>query len=186
MFFSAVRNVSSSLRGSQTAALSRLAQIESRIRSRQQSGQWAKPAKDQTSDLGIQVQPPAAAQSPEASGQLSAQSSSEHSLKGNRFLKSNAAITAAAAARAPQSPDVGVRFRSRAADAVVPSLGLETNSGRVLSGVCLESDEEDMRKLLGDSLNSMDNSFLIPGRAADKVPFSFEHCSDCFRLGFMA
>ncbi|KAE8293826.1 putative protein C19orf44 [Larimichthys crocea] len=163
------RNVSSSLRGSQTAALSRLAQIESRIRSRQQTGQWAKPAKDQTSDLGIQVQPPAAAQSPEASGQLSAQSSSEHSLKGNRFLKSNAAITAAAAARAPQSPDVGVRFRSRAADAVVPSLGLETNSGRVLSGVCLESDEEDMRKLLGDSLNSMDNSFLIPGRAADKM-----------------
>ncbi|TKS74147.1 hypothetical protein D9C73_008228 [Collichthys lucidus] len=160
------RNVSSSLRGSQTAALSRLAQIESRIRSRQQTG--PKPAKDQTSELGIQVQPPAAAQSPEASGQLSAQSSSEHSLKGNRFLKSTTA-TAAAAARAPQSPDIGVRFRSRAADAVVPSLGLETNSRRVLSGVCLESDEEDMRKLLGDSLNSMDNSFLIPGRAAEKM-----------------
>lgn len=79
------------------------------------------------------------------------------------------------ACRSPQGPDVGVRSRSGAADAVVPSAGSETKSARVVNGVSLESDEEDMRKLLGDSLSSMDNSFLIHGRpssirTADKVP----------------
>ncbi|XP_051233674.1 uncharacterized protein C19orf44 homolog [Dicentrarchus labrax] len=168
------RYVSSSQRGSQNAALSRLAQIESRIRSRKQAGQGLKPAENQTSDMGIP--PPPAAQSLEASVQLSAaQSSSDQSLKGKVFPKNNTtkavnnSNAAAAAARSHQGPDVGVRSRSRAADAVVPSAGSETKSVRVVSGVSLESDEEDMRKLLGESLDSIDNSFLIPGRPADKM-----------------
>ncbi|XP_037624754.1 uncharacterized protein C19orf44 homolog isoform X1 [Sebastes umbrosus] len=169
------RNVSSSQRGSQTAALSRLAQIESRIRSRkqvqEQARQEQRPAGNLTSDVGISPPPPPpAAQSLEAS-------SGDQNLKGRSFLKSktalavnssDAAAAAAAAARSPKSADVGARSRSRAADAVVPS------SVRVVSGVSLESDEEDMRKLLGDSLDSTDNSFLMPRRpssirTADKM-----------------
>lgn len=171
--------MSSSQRGSQTAALSRLAQIESRIHTRKQARQGPVPAENLTSDLEIS-QPPAA-QSLEASVQLSAQSSSDQSLRGNRFLKKNVAVAVnnSAAARSPEGTDVGVRSRSRAADAVVPLVGSDTKSVRVVSGVSLESDEEDMRKLLGDSLDSMDNSFLLAGRhsskrSADKVLFSFE------------
>ncbi|XP_044055759.1 uncharacterized protein C19orf44 homolog isoform X2 [Siniperca chuatsi] len=164
------RYVSSSQRGSQTAALSRLAQIESRIHSRKQTRQGPIPAENLTSDLGIS--PPAAAQSLEASVQLSAQSSSDQNLKGKRFLKNNIPVAVnnsnTAAVRSPKGPDVAVRSRSRAADAIVPSAGLETKSVRVVSGVSLESDEEDMRKLLGDSLDSVDNSFLIPGRPSSK------------------
>ncbi|XP_070816853.1 uncharacterized protein C19orf44 homolog isoform X2 [Chaetodon trifascialis] len=162
------RNVSSSLWGSQTAALNRLAQIESRIRSRQLAGQGPKSAENLTSDLG--VSPPPAAQSTEASVQLSAQRNRDQSLKGTRFLKNNTAVinsNPAVAARAPQGSDVGVRSRSRAADAVVLSVGLETKSVRVVRGVSLESDEEDMRKLLGDS-DSTDNSFLIPARPSSE------------------
>lgn len=156
--------------------MNRLAQIESRIRSRQQAGQGPKSAENLTSDLGIS--PPPAAQALESSVQLSAQSNSDQSLKGKRFLKSNTAVNNSnpAVARGSQGSDVGVR--SRAADAEVPSVGLETKSVRVVRGVSLESDEEDMRKLLGDS-DSIDNSFLIPGRpsskrTADKVFFNSE------------
>ncbi|XP_070765531.1 uncharacterized protein C19orf44 homolog [Enoplosus armatus] len=165
------RYMSPSQRGSQTAALSRLAQIESRIRSRKQVQEQARqPAGNLTSDLGISPPPPAA-QSLEASVQLSAQSSSDQSLNGKHFLKNTS--DAAAAARFPKGPDVGVGSRSRAA------ARLETKSARLVSGVSLESDEEDMRKLLGDSLDSTDSNFLIPGRPSsirttDKVPFNFE------------
>lgn len=100
--------------------------------------------------------------------QNSAQSSSDQSLRGKRFLKSSTAVAlnnsntaAAAAATSPQGPDVGVRSRSRAADATL----------RVVGGISLESDEEDMKKLLGDSLDSEDKSFLTPG---NKVPFNFK------------
>uniref|UniRef100_A0A8C2XMZ3 DUF4614 domain-containing protein n=1 Tax=Cyclopterus lumpus TaxID=8103 RepID=A0A8C2XMZ3_CYCLU len=164
------RNMSSSQQGSQTAALSKLAQIESRIRSRKQVQEEArrgpKPVENQTSGVGIS--PPPAAQSLEAPVPLSAQSSSDQSLKGIRFLKNKAAVTvnnittataAAAAAGLPKGGDVGVRSGSRAALA-----GLEAKSVRVVSGVSLESDEEDMRKLLGDSLDSVGDSVLVPGR----------------------
>ncbi|XP_073332784.1 uncharacterized protein C19orf44 homolog [Pagrus major] len=153
------RNVSSSLRGSQTAALSRLAQIESRVRSRQQVGQATKPAENFTSDFGVSP-PPAAAQSLEASVQHSAQSSSDQSPRGKRFLKCKTAV-APNNSNTAAGPDVGVRSRSRAADAVVPSASL-----RLVGGVSLESDEEDMKKLLGDSLDSEDKSFLTPQRAS--------------------
>ncbi|KAM6939069.1 uncharacterized protein C19orf44 homolog isoform 1-T2 [Lycodopsis pacificus] len=173
------RNVSSSQRGSQTAALSRLAQIESRIRSRkpvqvqEQARQGPTPAVNLNSD--VEVSPPPAARSLEAPVQLSAQSSSDQI----RFLKKKTAVAGnnitTAAARSPKGADVGVR--SRAADAVVPLAGLETKSVRGVSGVSLESDEEDMRNLLGDLLDSVDNSFLIPGRrssmrTADKMGHS--------------
>lgn len=103
--------------------------------------------------------------------QNSAQSSSDQSLRGKRFLKSSTAVAlnnsnTAAAATSPQGPDVGVRSRSGAADAVVPLASL-----RVVGGISLESDEEDMKKLLGDSLDSEDKSFLTPG---NKVPFNFK------------
>lgn len=106
--------------------------------------------------------------------QHSAQSSSDQSLRGKRFLKSRTAValsnsnTAAAvsAATSPQGPHVGVRSRSRAADAVVPLASL-----RVVGGVSLESDEEDMKKLLGDSMDSEDKSLPTPG---NKVPFNLE------------
>lgn len=112
--------------------------------------------------------------------QLSAQSSSDTSLKGKRFLKNVTAVAVNNSnTAAPKEADFGVRSRSRAADAVVPSGGLATKSIRAVSGVSLEIDEEDMKKLLGDSLDSIDNNFLIPGRPsfirrADKVPFNFE------------
>ncbi|XP_071343404.1 uncharacterized protein C19orf44 homolog isoform X2 [Trachinotus anak] len=146
--------------GSQTAALSRLAQIESRIRSRKQAQEQAR--------QGISPQPEAASQSLEGSMPDSAQSSTDQSPKGRRFLKNKAAVavdsTNTAAPGSQKGPDVGVRSRSRAAGAVIPSAGLEMKSLRIVSGVSLESDEEDMRKLLGDSLDSTDDSLLRPRR----------------------
>lgn len=154
------------LRGSQTAALSRLADIESRIRSRKQVGQLLKPA----SDLGTSPTPaPPAAAAPQ-SVRLSPQSSGEQSPRGKRFLKSSRAEGVNTSK--PAGPDVGAGSRSRAADAAGPSAGLEM---RRLTGVSLESDEEDMKKLLGDSLDSIDTSYLPhgrpkPTRTADEVP----------------
>ncbi|XP_042271508.1 uncharacterized protein C19orf44 homolog isoform X2 [Thunnus maccoyii] len=171
------RYVSSSQRGSQTAALRRLAQIESRIRSRKQAQEHEreglKPAHNLTSDMGISP-PPVVSQSLEAPVFLSVQSSSEESQKGKRFLKSKAAVavdgsdTVAAAAGSPKGPDVGVRSRSRAADVSVPLVDLESKSVRIVSSVSLESDEEDMRKLLGNSLDSTDNSLLRPERPSSR------------------
>ncbi|KAI9546605.1 hypothetical protein NQZ68_025767 [Dissostichus eleginoides] len=143
------RSVSSSQRGSQAAALSKLAQIESRVRSRMQV-QDDGPAESVTSNMG------AASPSQEAPVRLSAQSSSEQSRGGKHFLKNK---TAGAAG----SPDVGVRSRSRAAEFAGPAAGLDRKPVR---GVSLESDEEDMRKLLGESLDSEDHSFLAPVRAS--------------------
>ncbi|KAM7012017.1 uncharacterized protein C19orf44 homolog [Tautogolabrus adspersus] len=163
------RYVSSSQRGSQNAALSRLAQIESRIRSRklaqEQAGQGSKKsAEELTSNLGISPPPPAAP-SLETPEYISAQCSSDQSLGGKRFLKnSTAAAVNSRDVRSLNGSDPGVRSRSRAADVVFPSATLKTKSLGVVSGVSLESDEEDMKKLLGDSLDSMENSFLVPER----------------------
>ncbi|XP_078115592.1 uncharacterized protein C19orf44 homolog isoform X2 [Sander vitreus] len=165
------RNVSSSQQGSQTAALSRLAQVESHIHSGKQvqehTRQGQKPAENLTSDVGISPPPPVT-HSLEDPVQLSAQSSSDTSLKGKRFLKNVTTVAVnngnTADARPPKEADFGVRSKSRAADAVVASGGLETKSIRAVSGVSLEIDEEDRKKLLGDSLDSIDNNFLIPRR----------------------
>ncbi|KAM7410613.1 hypothetical protein PAMA_001851 [Pampus argenteus] len=169
------RYVSSSQRGSQTAALSRLAQIENRIRSRkeaqEQAQAWSKPAHNLSSDTGISP-PPVSLEPPPVL--LSAQSNSEESQKGKRFLKNKASVavdgsdTAAAAAESLKGPDVGVRSMSRAADVPVPSVGLERKSLRIVNSVSLESDEEDMRKLLRDSLDSTDNSLLRAERPSSR------------------
>lgn len=171
LFIPLLRYVTSSQRSSQTAALSRLAQIESRIRSRKQV-QEPKSAENLTSDLGIS--PPPVAQSLEAPVQLSAQSSSDRSLRGKRFLKSKTDAAGNNSNTSLEGRDVSARSRSRAAHVIGPSAGLEKRSVRVVRGVSLESDEEDMRKLLRDSMDSSDNSFFIPERpsstrAADKV-----------------
>ncbi|XP_029355343.1 uncharacterized protein C19orf44 homolog isoform X2 [Echeneis naucrates] len=152
--------VSCSRSGSQAAALSKLAQIESRFRSHMQVQEHAR--------KGASPQPPAALQSVEASLPVSAQSSSDQGLNGKRFLKKKTPVavenTNTAAAGHPKSPDVGVSSKSRAAGTVIPSANLEMKSLRILSGVSLESDEEDMRKLLGDSLDSTEDSLLRPRR----------------------
>lgn len=162
------RYVSSSRHATQTPALTKLAEIESRIReqAQEQARQETEPALSLTSDLGISSPPPArVTQTSEASMHLSVQPSSDQSLRGNRFLKKKAAgaveDTRTSPTVAPKSVDVRVRSRSRAA---ASSEGLERNSVRLTSGVSLDSDEEDMRKLLGDSMDSTDYSFLRPGR----------------------
>lgn len=116
----------------------------------------------------------------------SAQSSSDQSLKGKCFLKKRTDVavdsTNIVASGSPKNPEVGVRSKSRASGTVIPSAGLGLKSLRVVRGVSLESDEEDMRKLLGDSLDSTDNSLLRPVRplsmrTAGKVPFNFVETS---------
>lgn len=142
------RNVPSSLGGSQTSALNRVAEIENRIRSRKQGRQRSKPAEDLTLDLGL---------SPAL--QHSAESSNDQNMKGKLYLKNNTVVTlnnnSIAGAHA------GVRSPSRAAATVVPLAGSETKSVRAVSAVNVESDEEDMSKLLGDSLDSVEKSCLI-------------------------
>nr|XP_040040952.1 uncharacterized protein C19orf44 homolog isoform X1 [Gasterosteus aculeatus aculeatus] len=170
------RNVPSYQRGSQAAALSKLAQIERRIRKQVQGDarQGPKPAEDLTSDEEISP----AARYLEAPVQHSVQSNSDQILRGSRFLKNKTPVTvntldAAAGARPPKGTDIGVRSRSRAADTVVPLAALETKPVRVASGVSLEGDEEDTRKLLGDTLDSINHLSMSKRpssiRTADKI-----------------
>lgn len=168
------RYVASSQRGYQNAALNRLDQIESRIRSHKQAQernrQASKPSESKTSDFNISPVP--GTKSPEAPLQPSAQSSSDQSLPRKRFLKKTTAANAAATS--PRGQDSAGRSVSRAAEAVFPSVSWDKKPGRVVSGVSLESDEEDMKKLLGDSLDSMDSSSLKAGgpssaRTTDKT-----------------
>ncbi|XP_075868537.1 uncharacterized protein C19orf44 homolog isoform X2 [Nelusetta ayraudi] len=151
------------LRGSQTAALSRLADLESRIRGRKPAGQVLKPASDLMLSPAPSSPAPAAAAQPlgpsaaAAAAQplgLSPPSSDEQSLKGKRFLKSNRAPGVKAGQ--PAGPGVGMGPRPGAADGAQPSASTEM---RWLTGVSLESDEEDMKKLLGDSLDSVNSYF---------------------------
>lgn len=144
------RNISSSMQDFKAAAVSRLAQNENQ--SFKQDGQEPNPPVNHISDLGI-IQPETALK---ASVPQSVQSSSDRSLKGRRFLKNhtNMKSTNNAAAKSLQGPD-----------AVVPSVGLETKSARSVRTVSLDSDEEDMRKLLGDFSDSV-NSVVTPGRAS--------------------
>lgn len=149
------------LRSSQTAALSRLADLESRIRSRKQAGPALKPASDHRPSPGPSAPP--ATSPPSASGAaqpfgLSLSSSNEQSLTGKRFLKSNRASDVKTSH--PAGPGFGMGSRPGDADGAEPSAGTEM---RRMAGVGLESDEEDMKKLLGDSLNSL-NSYLTPAR----------------------
>ncbi|XP_036375117.1 uncharacterized protein C19orf44 homolog [Megalops cyprinoides] len=119
------RIVSSSQRSSQSAALSRLALIEDRFRSRKQAkeGQGTElPAPDETP--------------------LSTRSSSELSMKGSRFLKKKSTPL-----MQQQNPEPVKADGYRASQ--FKSVG---------KGVSLDSDEEDMKKLLEDPLESSDES----------------------------
>lgn len=147
-------------RSSQNAALSRVADLESRIRSRKQAQHLLKSASDLRSS--IPSSPPAGSPAPpstacraEPFGQSSL-SSDEQRLKGKRFLKSNRA--SGVKTSQPAVPGIGPRHRD--ADGAEPSAGTDV---RRVAGVSLESDEEDMKKLLGDSLHSP-NSSLTPVR----------------------
>uniref|UniRef100_A0A673YS88 Uncharacterized protein n=1 Tax=Salmo trutta TaxID=8032 RepID=A0A673YS88_SALTR len=104
---------STSQRSSQSAALSRLAVIENHIRNRQQ----ARDGPALLADRSIPTAPQ------EKEKPLPAQSSSDLSMKGKRFLKKRVHV----------SP--------------IPAVAV---AGR---GVTLDSDEEDMRKLLGALLS---------------------------------
>ncbi|XP_072246305.1 uncharacterized protein C19orf44 homolog [Leuresthes tenuis] len=160
----------SSRHGSRTGALSRLAEIESHVHSRkqilEQAKQETKASLSVSSDFVISPSP--AIQSREASAQLSALSNSDQRPSEKRFLKKKAALvaecTSNASAVAPKSAAVRVRSSSKAGNLLEPSERLEMKSVKVIGGVNLESDEEDMRKLLGDSMDSSDHSFLEPGR----------------------
>ncbi|KAK5618311.1 hypothetical protein CRENBAI_019794 [Crenichthys baileyi] len=133
--------------GSQAPVLRRLAEIESRVWSRKQVLEQAKQATA------------AALQNSEASVELSAQADSDQSQKKNHFLKKKPAGAAqrtnTASPDATNPADVGVRSRARASDPVGHSGGLERKPRRVMSGISLESDEEDMKKLIGDSVESL-------------------------------
>ncbi|XP_023195240.1 uncharacterized protein C19orf44 homolog isoform X2 [Xiphophorus maculatus] len=159
------RCVSSSQHGSQAPALRRLAEIESRVRSRKQELEQAKKASaavlSQASD--VEMLPAAAVQIREASAALSAQFDTDQSQREDCFLKKkNQSISAPA--EAAKHAAAGVGFRSQAGNAVEHSGGLERKPRRPMSGVSLESDEEDMRKLLGDSVESI--SMSGPGRSS--------------------
>ncbi|KAI1891775.1 hypothetical protein AGOR_G00147230 [Albula goreensis] len=122
-----LKSAASSLRGSHSAALCRLALIEDRFRNRFQARE------------GRDTDPPP----PEATPP-SAQSSGELSMKGSRFLKKRSTpITQ------QQSPEPNKTYRPTAAQL--------RSSGK---GISLDSDEEDMKKLLGGTLESSDESLL--------------------------
>ncbi|XP_030640790.1 uncharacterized protein C19orf44 homolog [Chanos chanos] len=113
-------------RASQSAAHTRLALIEERIRNRTQRRNKA----DETTDTAV----------PRWESAQSTQSSSELSGDGSRFLKKKAmAVT--------QEPK-DVKSPPPSAQKSPP---IRT---AVSKGVSLDSDEEDMRKLLGESLDS--------------------------------
>lgn len=149
------------LRGSQTAALNRLADLESRVRSRKQARPVLKPASGPRPSPGPAASPPP----PSSAGAaqpfgLSPSSSDERSPKGKRFLKPSR--SSGVKTSLPAGPGVGMGPRTGDADGAEPSAGTEM---RRTAGVSLESDEEDMKVLLGDSLDSL-NSHLTPARPA--------------------
>ncbi|KAM4739678.1 uncharacterized protein C19orf44 homolog isoform 2-T2 [Anableps anableps] len=162
------RYVASSQLGSQAPALRRLAEIENRVWSRKQELEQAKQASatvlSLTSDL--EISPAATIQNMEATVELSAQSNGDQSQRENRFLKKQKAGAAERTSTAPPEATkraaVGIRSKSKAGDPVAHSGGLERKPRRVISGISLESDEEDIKELLGDSVDSI--SIVEPER----------------------
>ncbi|XP_055796575.1 uncharacterized protein C19orf44 homolog isoform X2 [Salvelinus fontinalis] len=146
--------VTTSQRSSQSMALSRLALIENRIRNRQQ-------ARDGPA-LSNRSTPPAP-QEREMPLTLSDQSSSGLSMKGKRFLKKTANA----------SPIPVVVPKEKGPDLDLMPLGgfkAPTPPVRVASrGVTLDSDEEDMRKLLGGSFESSEDSLHKEARVSSQT-----------------
>ncbi|XP_024278981.1 uncharacterized protein C19orf44 homolog isoform X2 [Oncorhynchus tshawytscha] len=141
-------------RSSQSAALSRLALIENRIRNRQQ-------ARDGPA-LSNRSTPPAP-QERETPLTLSDQSSSDLSMKGKRFLKKSVNT----------SPTPAVVPKEKGPDLDLMPLGgfkAPTPPVRVASrGVTLDSDEEDMRKLLGGSFELSEDSLHKEARVSSQT-----------------
>lgn len=174
-FFSFVRYASTSHHGSQTAVLSRPAQIESRIHGRLRHQEQDREGPQVAHNIIPRLSTPrkTVTQTPEASTLLtSAESKNDQSQKAKPFLKNTATTSELSV-----GPGAGVRARTSAAAAAVPVGGQETKSVKVelKYGLSLESDEDDMRKLLGDSLDSTDNSFFRPEKSPsvtkmEKVP----------------
>ncbi|XP_067086004.1 uncharacterized protein C19orf44 homolog [Osmerus mordax] len=155
------RYVASSQRSSQSTALSRLALIEDRIRNRQQARDGPpSSAPNRGSTPG-----PAAQETPLS---LSAQSSSDLSMKGKRFLKTKTPTTTATTlATAANAPTVAPKGSEASFKAATP-LGGSKASPVANRGVTLDSDEEDMRQLLGGSFESPEDSLLTGLRGASQ------------------
>lgn len=157
------RYVASSQRSSQSTALSRLALIEDRIRNRQQARDGPpSSAPNRGSTPG-----PTAQETPLS---LSAQSSSDLSMKGKRFLKTKTPTTTATTlATAANAPTVAPKGPEASFKAATPLGGSKASQLAAANrGVTLDSDEEDMRQLLGGSFESPEDSLLTDLRGASQ------------------
>ena len=184
----ASRFVASSQQGSQSAALSRLATIEGRIRARQQAQQSATTQGHAVEGTPRHTVPPTAPNpgpspppprghsppelplAPPLSPQLS---DNDPGSPRKRFLKKTSVLAAAGggdlsrsegakvSVDVPAATDAGVSVsKYRSGGAVKPGgVKAEPAAGEG-RGVSLDSDEESMRKLLGDSLDSTEDSLL--------------------------
>ncbi|XP_062411873.1 uncharacterized protein C19orf44 homolog [Sardina pilchardus] len=139
-------------RRAQSAALNRLAQLEQRFKHRKE-GSYAQASSPQ-------VDP------------VSAHSSIDLTMKGERFLKKK--VTSSVPEQSKQSQQNHVpQFTAKVPLSKVPS-----------KGVSLDSDEEDMKKLLGGSLSSSAESPGLTGKSfkknTKKTPTTLQ-VSDTFR-----
>ncbi|XP_056131965.1 uncharacterized protein C19orf44 homolog [Lampris incognitus] len=173
------RDVSFLQRSSQNAALNRLALIkegskQAGTETQGQEREGPKTARILSSDPGVSFYS-SPSQSFQAPMPLLAQSNNDVSLRGKRYLKKNAAAAAVSSAVPPKEPEVSVKMsaadtimskgRPSTATASVSHASLGAKPVKVVSGVSLDSDEEDMRKLLGDSFDSTEDSLPRPARA---------------------
>lgn len=115
-------------RRSQSAALNRLAQFEQRFKHRKEGSYGQTSSPD----------PPSPQEAP-----LSAHSSSDLSMKGVRFLKKKVTSSVPEENKQSHAPQILAK---------APPLKVSSK------GVSLDSDEEDMKRLLGGSLNSSTES----------------------------
>ncbi|XP_059922698.1 uncharacterized protein C19orf44 homolog isoform X1 [Gadus macrocephalus] len=172
--------VASSQQGSQSAALSRLATIEERIRARQQAQQSTTQGRAMEGNPNHTVPPTAPNPGPSPphghsppelpSAPLSPQlSSNDPGSPGKRFLKKTSVLATAGTnlnysqgakvnVEIPAAADAGLSVgKYRSGSAVKPSVVKAEPAAGDGRGVSLDSDEESMRKLLGDSLDSMED-----------------------------
>lgn len=115
-------------RRSQSAALNRLAQFEQRFKHRKEVSYGQTSSPD----------PPSPQEAPQ-----SAHSSSDLSMKGVRFLKKKVTSSVPEESKQSHAPEI-----------LAKATPLKVSS----KGVSLDSDEEDMKRLLGGSLNSSTES----------------------------
>lgn len=200
--FCGSRYVDSFQQGSHSAALSRLASVEGRIRARQQAQQSMTHSRAVQGDArhspGISISVPGISSShghppsglPVALPSPQAPSDDPGIPNKKRFLKKTSALAMAednlshspgaeVSAEIPAGADANVRCLSVGKDRSVGAVKLWTGAARpepvaaaagAGHGVNLDSDEEDMRKLLGDSLDSTEDSLFRRRRSPMKTP----------------